>query len=381
MKITTLFALAALWPLATQGQGSAPALDNSEVRITYGELKRLLAAAAPPTVAEPRKPLPPVAAALVSARYQVNSETGDVTVEMEVENFDGGWHAIAVAGAGQGASAVEPAEARMVVKEGMLCVVTDKAGTMRVKLTFPAMLSGEAFALKLAPSAVHWLEAAQLPVGNKLRLTSEGTSRALSVGGLVALPAAGGEVLLTLEDEDASPARTAAVADAGIISQGAYTTEVVRDGTVLTEGTLVVRHDLPTQLKVTLPKGAALLQCLVNSEPLRLPVAEDRLEIPLEEASTDGAESEVKISYTQQLGPLESAEGEVTLALPQMAEFARVIDWAIRMPDGFDLTVTGNVEPMAPDTAAPAAKSAELKLRKSLCRGQQPQARITYRRR
>jgi hypothetical protein len=49
----------------------------------------------------------------------------------------------------------------------------------------------------------------------------------------------------------------------------------------------------------------------------------------------------------------------------------------VQLPSGFDTTASGNIEALAPVAEAKSG----LHLRKSLCRDQQPQARISYRKR
>jgi hypothetical protein len=146
---------------------------------------------------------------------------------------------------------------------------------------------------------------------------------------------------------------------------------------VLTEGAITVRHDHPVKLVLQLPEAAKLLQCHVNADPVRPTLGEaSRIEIPLDDPTTDGAESEVKLSFTSTLTALQAAEGELALALPQTPLFAKQIDWNVQLPTGYDLSFTGNVDPVTDKPTAPG-----LHLRKSLCRDQQPQARITYRKR
>jgi hypothetical protein len=139
-----------------------------------------------------------------------------------------------------------------------------------------------------------------------------------------------------------------------------------------------VRHDHPVKLVLQLPEAAKLLQCHVNAYPVRPTTGEaGRIEIPLDDPTTDGAESEVKLSFTSTLTALQAAEGELDLALPQTPLFAKQIDWQVQLPTGFDTNAIGNIETLPP--AADAKPG--LHLRKSLCRDQQPQARITYRKR
>ena len=351
-------------------------LDESEVRITYGELKRLVAATLPKEA--PAAVKPPVQAALLSTAYQIDVKAGTIIAEMQVESFEAAWQAVPLAGAASGAISVEPKDARIVVNEDHLCLVTDQTGAQSVKLTFALAKEGQGTTLHLAASPVASLEVKELPEGKVLRLQSGVTTQTLATAGILALPAIGGEITLTLEDaRKASQTPLAGPTDDAIISAAAYTTQVVRDGSVLTEGAITVRHDHPVKLVLQLPEAAKLLQCHVNADPVRPTLGEaSRIEIPLDDPTTDGAESEVKLSFTSTLTALQAAEGELALALPQTPLFAKQIDWNVQLPTGYDLSFTGNVDPV---TDKPTALG--LHLRKSLCRDQQPQARITYRKR
>ncbi|MCF7786435.1 MAG: hypothetical protein K9N47_09945 [Prosthecobacter sp.] len=354
-------------------------LDESEVRITYGELKRLVAATLPKELPPPvPKPAPPVPAALLSAQYHLDPEASTLTAEMQVENFDGDWHTVPLAGAATGVLAVEPKDARLVVVDDRLCLITDKAGAQNVKLTFALATAGQGTTLDLAASPIASLAVKELADGKVLRLQHGATSQTLTTAGLAALPAQGGEVTFTFEDaRKATQSPIASLTDDAIVSMAAYTTQVVRDGSALTEGTITVRHDHPARFMLQLPESAKLLQCHVNGDPVRPTLGEgNRLEIPLDDPATDGAESEVKLSFTAVLAPLQLAEGELDLALPQTPLFAKQIDWNVQLPATYDLSCSGNADPITDKTTAPG-----LHLRKSLCRDQQPQARITYRKR
>lgn len=353
-------------------------LDESEVRITYGELKRLVAATLPKEKPPEVKPAPPVTAALLATAYHLDVKAGTITAEMQVENFDAAWHMIPITGAATGAIAVEPKDARVVVTDDHLCLITDKTGMQSVKLTFALASEGQGTTLHLAASPVASLEVKELPEGKALRLQTGTTTQTLVTAGITALPAVGGEITFTLEDaRKAAQTPLADSTDDAIVSTATYTTQVVRDGSVLTEGTITVRHDHPVKLILQLPAAAKLLQCHVNGDPVRPTLGEaNRIEIPLEDPATDGAESEVKLSFTATVTALQAAEGELDLALPQTPLFAKQIDWNVQLPTGYDLSFTGNADPV---TDKPA--SAGLHLRKALCRDQQPQARITYRKR
>ena len=378
MKAHLLLLLSASLLLAQSSQAVTSAtLDESEVRITYGELKRLVAATLPKEPSPPAtKPPLPVPAALLSALYHLDSQASTVIAEMQVENFDGDWHAVPLAGAATGVLTVEPKDARLVVSADHLCLITDKAGVQNVKLTFALAKAGQGTTLHLGASPIASLAIKEFPEGKVLRLQHGTLSQTLTSVGLAALPAQGGEVTFTFEEaRKAAPPTIASPTDDAIVSTASYTTQVVRDGSALTEGTVTVRHDHPAKLILQLPESAKLLQCHVNGDPVRPTLGEaNRVEIPLEDPATDGAESEVKLSFTAVLAPLQVAEGELDLALPQTPLFAKQIDWNVQLPATYDLSFSGNVDPVTDKTTSPG-----LHLRKSLCRDQQPQARITYR--
>ncbi|MDZ4404623.1 hypothetical protein [Prosthecobacter sp.] len=378
MKPLLILLLGAASVLAqTENRVTAATLDESEVRITYGELKRLVAATLPKETPPEPKP-PPVPAALLSTIYRLDAKAGTIIAEMQVESFDAAWHAIPLAGAVSGAVSVEPKDSRIVVTEDHLCLITDKTGAQTVKLTFALAHEGQGTTLHLAASPIASLEVKELPENKVLHLQHGSTTKNIVLAGTTALPASGGEITLTLEDaRTAAQTSPAGSTDDAIVSTASYTTQVVRDGSVLTEGSITVRHDQPVKLVLQLPEAAKLLQCHVNADPVRPTLGEvNRIEIPLDDPATDGAESEVKLSFTSTLTALQAAEGELDLALPQTPLFAKQIDWNVQLPTGYDLTFTGNVDPITDKTTAPG-----LYLRKSLCRDQQPQARITYRKR
>mgnify|MGYP000069398532 CR=1 FL=1 len=380
MKAHLVLLLSATSLLAQSPQPITSAtLEESEVRITYGELKRLVAATLPKEPPPPAaKPPLPVTAALLSALYQLDPQASIITAEMQVENFDGEWHAVPLAGAATGVLTVEPKDARLVVADDHLCLITDKAGAQSVKLTFALAKAGQGTTLHLAASPIASLAVKELPEGRVLRMQHGDTTQTVTNAGLAALPATEADVTFSFEDarKAAQPA-IASLTDDAIVSTAVYTTQVVRDGSVLTEGAITVRHDQPTKLVLQLPESSKLLQCHVNGDPVRTTVGEvNRVEIPLDDPASDGSESEVKLSFTSVLEPLQPAEGELSLALPQTPFFVKQIDWNVQLPAAYDLSFSGNVDPLTEKATAPG-----LHLRKSLCRDQQPQARITYRKR
>jgi hypothetical protein len=257
-------------------------------------------------------------------------------------------------------------------------VITEKTGITSVTLDFPLSPADSAAALVTAPSALASIQGVNLPEDKVLRVHSEAGTVDVVAGVAAALPSAGGEISLSIESpaDPKSPVRDAG-SDAALISKATYDTEIARDGAALTEGVVTVQHGAPVRLSLQLPDGAEFLQCRVNGEAVNVGVkASGLLEIPLDDPATDGAESEIRLSYTIALKALEISEGEVTLALPQTPWFVRQTDWNLRFPPGFDLAAVGNLDAIP---ASEAGATAGLHLRKLFARNQRAESRITYR--
>lgn len=369
--------LTSAWAQSTNAKAVTSAtLDESEVRITYGELKRLVAATLPKLAPPELKPKPPVPAALLAAIYRFDASAGTLVADMRVEAFEEGWQLVPVAGAVGGATSVEPEGVRLVSREDALCLITDKVGSQELQIAFGVAPIGQATPLYLAPSAVAALEIKAIPEGKVVRFQQGTTNQLIVKAGSCALSAAGGEVTLVVEDARQAPLANTTTEDA-IISTATYTTEVARDGSAFTQGVIIAHHEQPVKLTVQMPEGSRLLQCQVNSESVRVvALGTGRLEIPLDDPTTDGAESELKLSFTSTVPPLQIGEGEIELLLPQTPVFVKQVDWSVQLPVGYDLTFSGNVDAVTDKPNTPG-----LQLRKAFCRDQQPQARITYRKR
>lgn len=79
-------------------------LDTSEVRLPYGELRRLMEAAQKVEATHEPKPqkAPPISAAVMSAVYEVDGKLGVVTASLRVETFQAGWHSLPLVGGAVG---------------------------------------------------------------------------------------------------------------------------------------------------------------------------------------------------------------------------------------------------------------------------------------
>ena len=146
-----------------------PDLNAAQVTLPYPELKALWQSA---NREAPAKRKPPVEAALLSARYQLNLK-GDLAagvVEYEVENFTDDWITIPLLGAQTQVDAIEPADAQLIVRDGHYAFVTNHPGPQKLRLKFAVKLNGSSFGLVASPAAINTLSVAGLPEKQTLRI-------------------------------------------------------------------------------------------------------------------------------------------------------------------------------------------------------------------
>jgi hypothetical protein len=97
------------------------------VRITYGELKRLVAATLPKeSVSAAVKP--PVPGGLLSTAVSNRRQSGHDHRRDAGGELRGRLAGVPLAGAASGAISVEPKDARIVVTDDHLCLITDQTG-------------------------------------------------------------------------------------------------------------------------------------------------------------------------------------------------------------------------------------------------------------
>lgn len=184
-------------------------LEKASVTVPYAELKRLLlstAAHAAVSAPEPAKP-PPVAGGLMAAMLRLDCSGGKAALEAEfrVENFSGQWESIPLMGAGLAVASIEPTDARVLAKDGQLCLATKTIGPATVKLRFVereirAFSELPVIEIDALPCAVSTLEITGLPEGRAAMARSGDEVMSGSAKGVFALPASGGSISVTLQE-------------------------------------------------------------------------------------------------------------------------------------------------------------------------------------
>src|SRR6478672_4152010 len=143
-----------------------PDLNDARVTLPYPEVKALWQASQRET---PEKRKPPVEAALLSARYQLQLK-GDLAagvVEYEIETFTEEWTTVSLVGAQTQVDEVEPAEVQLIVRDNHYAFVTNRRGRQTLRLKFAVKLNGAAdgahFTLVAAPATINTLAVTGLP--------------------------------------------------------------------------------------------------------------------------------------------------------------------------------------------------------------------------
>lgn len=357
-----------------------PSLEDSQVFITYGELRRLTEQAAAANKAPPPPPGPPVAACLTQVQYKLSFEnnTPQLTATFTAENLTNGWASVPLGAFEAAALDVVPPETRLARVEGQVLLMLEKPGRVAFTLQLAPAVDGSFEIHPPVQAALGSLEVDTPPAEHLLHLRqADGAASRLEQSGLIRLPQGPLRLALSRRDE---PLAGGLAQDTAIITEAMFQTQIAQDGAQLTTVTLRLEHESASGLALTLPTGAEMLRCAVQGKPS--PTQDNaagglQLSLPAPESGKEQAPgaTEVVFSYFLQGSALHAAEGELDLSLPRTPLLIRRLDWTVELPEGLELSAQGNVELQA----APAPQRHVLQLHRRLCRDNLTQARITYR--
>ena len=291
------------------------ALDRAEVRIPYLELRKLWEASQ--AAAKPKEVEPLPSGVLLQSRFQVDLSGSKVALEAEfkAESFDGKWEAIPLMGASLAVASVDPLDTRLVVKGDQLCVLAKEPGPVAVKVRFaeaqlPSTGDNPFLKLTAAPSAVASLVITHMPEGRLVKTKDGILTLDEAQASNVALPAKGGEVLLSLTDAAMLPKaeppppppqpsewtlqnQVLVVEREGELSYSVRAHVIAQNGSAL-EATLL----LPPNARAVKVEGDDLM------ESRQVRNAAGVAELRLRWSTRDVMERELKISYALQQLPL-----------------------------------------------------------------------------
>ena len=116
-------------------------LNDARVTLSYKELKSLIEAAQLEKSPPPSKP--PIASALLSARYQIAivGSRAEGMIEIEAQSFSDDWTAVPLIETGIPIDWTDPADARVIVNDGHYALITEHSGRSKIQLHFATQLA------------------------------------------------------------------------------------------------------------------------------------------------------------------------------------------------------------------------------------------------
>jgi hypothetical protein len=171
-----------------------PLLDQAEVKLRYGELKTLVDQAARPVIS--REP----DSALLASRFLLGIAAGKLVIDatFRTTTFADGLAKVPLVGGDVTVQSQNPAAARILIHDKMLCQVLEKAGAQEVQVRLlPA--SGMTNALLMLPACPATIfETGEILGDQSVALKIEGKEQVLGSNQTVALPLTGGVVEVRL---------------------------------------------------------------------------------------------------------------------------------------------------------------------------------------
>lgn len=170
---------------------------------------------------------------------------------------------------------------------------------------------------------------------------------------------------------------TIATAEA-IVTEAKCQLQLVGDGAQRTSAAYIIRHQTPLAWRLELPASVEILSCTVGGIAAQ-PVQREKGAIEIALPAAPKGQTAITLVYTAKTEPLDPVSGQVALELPRTPLFIERLDWAIALPDLFEISAAqGNVA-IAAAPGAPATPGG-IHLRKDLCRGERPAVELFYQR-
>ena len=158
-----------------------------------------------------------------------------------------------------------------------------------------------------------------------------------------------------------------------------FKTQIVDDGSTLSEGVIRITHRDPMPWTFNLPDGCSILNCTIGNQP-RNPIALDdgslQLTLPSPQQSND-SDTLVKISFTSKVNEMAPVEGKLSLSLPSTPLFIHSLTWDISLPSEYETTALDGNLTFSPNNK----RTGSISLVKKLSRNQAAQTDIFYQKR
>ncbi|BDS08954.1 hypothetical protein NT6N_39940 [Oceaniferula spumae] len=161
------------------------------------------------------------------------------------------------------------------------------------------------------------------------------------------------------------------------IESALFKTQIVPDGSTLTEGALTISHRDPKLWTFTLPENSEILTCQIDgnsTNPIVLSDGSLQLSLPAKQADKK-PNSVVKLSFTSKLEKIQPLSGKLSIALPLTPVFIHEMHWMINLPNAYEASaLDGNLTLSSNKQGGQA-----ITLVKRLCRNQAAHVDIFYR--
>jgi hypothetical protein len=169
---------------------AGPGLDQAEVRLPYAEFKTL--------IADARRPAPgsePVGA-LLAARFRLSivGEAAVIDATFRTTTFSNGLAMIPLVGGDVTVESQEPADARILIHEKMLCHAREETGAQILEMRLLPSLGTDRGNLLVPACPAGLFETAELGEGCSIALRIDGREQVIGSNQMVALPLGGGGV-------------------------------------------------------------------------------------------------------------------------------------------------------------------------------------------
>ena len=157
-------------------EGLGIQMDQAEVRMPYGELRKLWEAARDKETKN-LDALVSAKGALISSKYTLDIHQGmtALVAEFKVESYQGKWESIPLMGCEHSMMSVEPGDASFKMEDGNLCYVAREKGPATLKVRFhsqpiPLDAKTELFRMVTVPGVVSTMEIRGIPADRLLKV-------------------------------------------------------------------------------------------------------------------------------------------------------------------------------------------------------------------
>ncbi len=169
---------------------AGPGLEQAEVTMPYGELKALISGAARP-ISEPGP-----ACALLSAKFRFSLVGAKLVMEaaFRTASFSSDLILIPLVGGNVSVQSQKPEDIRILIHEGMLCQVIEKAGNSMIETQLLPALGTESINLMIPSCPATIFETGELGDERSIILKIDGKEQVMGSNDFVAIPLVGGVV-------------------------------------------------------------------------------------------------------------------------------------------------------------------------------------------